>query len=437
MPAVTPNNWRGRVVAEVCVVIVDPYSSGSMLADALQAQGTRCLALESSPVFPPSMKSKYRAGRFFANLLHEGDLAATLERVRRYHPTHVVPGFESGVELAEWLSHKLGLPGNSPELAAARRDKFLMGDVVKGSGLTTARQYQSKSVEALLDWVDANLDWPVVVKPPKSVASDQVRLCHNEQEVRIAAAAILDNANILGLRNDAVLVQEFLDGTEFVVDLVHCQGRSKVTGVWQYGRSESACGVGYDTMSLLPYAGDLQSALCEYARLVSSVLGIRYGPAHCEIMWVDQQPILVEVGARLTAGINAVLSRICGGISQLDETIQIILDPEHFSDTFEERPVLTKQGVNVFLSPPYPGRLVRSHGLDVIRQLPTLYSMSVAMEPGDQLKHVAGRVTLVHPDSELIKHDIAVIRQLEQEGIFEMEAAASTERDGLRGTGNI
>lgn len=401
-----------------------------MLADALHAQGARCVALESSPDIPADMRSRFQADDFSTCLLHTGDLAATLERVRQYNPTHVIPGFESGVELAEWLGHQLGLPGNVPELAASRRDKYLMGDVVKGSGLSTARQYQSKSVDALPGWIAANLDWPVVVKPPKSVASDQVRLCHNEQEVRIAAKTILNDKNVLGLTNDAVMVQEFLDGSEFVVDLVCWQGGMKVTGIWQYGRSQRARGIGYDTMSLLPYTGDLQSVLCEYARQVSSALGIRFGPAHCEIMWVkDHQPILVEVGARLTAGINAVLTRICGGISQLDETVQLILDPDRFSETIKEQPVLNKQAVNVFLSAPHPGQLVRTHGLDVIRQLPTLYSMSAATEPGVHVKRVAGRATLVHADSEAIQRDIAVIRQLEQEGIFEVKTVAGNKSD--------
>ena len=112
-------------------------------------------------------------------------------------------------------------------------------------------------------------------------------------------------------------------------------------------------------MTLLPYTGELQEALRSYAFEVLDALAIRFGPAHCELMWVDGTPVLVEVGARLSAGSNAVLSRVCGGVCQLDETVEAILAPDRFLATLNNQPRLQRRAVNVFLSPQRQGRLAR------------------------------------------------------------------------------
>jgi hypothetical protein len=227
---------------------------------------------------------------------------------------------------------------------------------------------------------------------------------------------------VLGCRNQTVLVQEFLAGSEYAVDTVSYEGQKKTTAIWQYNRPADARNyVGYDAMTLLPYVGERQEALQSYAFEVLDALTIQFGPAHCELMWVDGEPVLVEVGARLSAGNNAVLSRICGGICQLDETVEAILAPDRFLGMLNHQPHLQRRAVNVFLIPRRQGRLARARGLEEIRRLPTVHSMSVGVKPGDLLNRVVGLVTLIDEDIQAIERDIGVIRDLERKGIFELE----------------
>ena len=203
------------------------------------------------------------------------------------------------------------------------------------------------------------------------------------------------------------LVQEFLDGSEYAVDTVSFEGQKKTTAIWQYNRPAGARNyVGYNAMTLLPYVGERQESLRSYAFEVLDALAIRFGPAHCELMWVNSEPVLVEAGARLSAGNNAVLSRICGGICQLDETVEAILAPERFLATLNHQPRLQRRAVNVFLAPERRGRLIRVRGLEAIRRLPTLHSMSVGAKPGDLLSRVAGLVTLIDEDIQAIERDV-------------------------------
>jgi L-amino acid ligase len=154
---------------------------------------------------------------------------------------------------------------------------------------------------------------------------------------------------------------------------------------------------------------------------VLDALDIRFGPAHCELMWVDDEPVLIEIAARLTAGNNSILSGICGGISQLDETVDTMLSPHRFLASMGVQPELKKRAVNLFLIPKRQGRLIRLRGLDEIRSLSTLHSMSVRAQLGDIIGRVAGLVTLVDEDIQSIERDVNVIRALEADGIFEVE----------------
>jgi biotin carboxylase len=414
-----------RARDKTCIVIVDPYSAGAMLAEALRARGVKCIAVESSQTIPKAMRSRFNPAVFWDIIRHEDNYGRTLDAVGRHRPVFVVPGSESGVDLAEKLGDDLGLPANGAALREARRDKYLMAEAVRARGLRTAAQFQSSDIEEIVAWVKSTLDWPVIVKPPKSVASDSVALCHSTDELRTAAARILSATNALGCRNHAVLVQEFLAGTEYIVDTVSHDRRRKTTAFWQYNRPPTE-GTGefvsYDAMTLLPYAGERQEALQSYAFKVLDALAIDFGPAQCELMWVDGEPVLVEAAARLSGGMGALLSGICGGISQVDETVSSLLEPERFLATLDETPRLQRRVVNLFLVPHRRGRLIRIRGFDEIRRLPTLHSASVGAQPGDMLKRVAGVVTLIDEDIESIERDIGVIRALEREGMFEVES---------------
>ena len=46
----------------------------------------------------------------------------------------VIPGAETGVELADQLSHFMGLRSNGIEGSLARRNKYLMGERVRTTG---------------------------------------------------------------------------------------------------------------------------------------------------------------------------------------------------------------------------------------------------------------------------------------------------------------
>ena len=61
-------------------------------------------------------------------------------------------------------------------------------------------------------------------------------LCSSQADVKTAFETINGKVNGLGSVNEGALVQEFLDGTEYVIDTVSRDGVHKVIAIWEYDK---------------------------------------------------------------------------------------------------------------------------------------------------------------------------------------------------------
>lgn len=406
------------------VAVVDAYSSGALLAPAFAKRGHECVAIHSRREVPELFHSSFTPDDFVAIVHADKGLSAMATELAGLDVRHVLAGSEPGVELADELCERMELPANGAAQRAARRDKYLMGEAVRSRGLRAPAQFRSPRLDELRRWVHDHARWPVVAKPLRSVASDSVAVCRTESELARAYEAIAGRKNVLGIVNESVLVQEFVDGQEYVVDTVSYAGHHRVAALWRYHRApySLAPSVFYDAMELLSYEGERQESLLAYAAGVLDALEIRYGPAHTELIWVDGEgPVLVETGARLSAGNNATLSRLCGGPCALDLAVEACLYPERFLAA-RTSPRLTGTAMNCFLVPPQGHRLRARPPLDKIRELASFHRMSIARSP--RLHPVAGVVTLIHPDHRVAHDDLGRLRDLERTSFYEPAAAA-------------
>jgi biotin carboxylase len=403
------------------VAVVDPYSSGALLAPAFAARGHESVAVQSSSDIPELFHSSFNRDDFVAIVQADGDVSATAAELARLGIAHVLAGSEPGVELADELSERLGLVANDRELRAARRDKYLMAEAVRSRGLRTPAQHRSADLDELLSWARRRNAWPVIAKPPRSVASDSVAVCRTEAELGRAYEAIVGRRNVLGLPNDSVLVQELVEGPEYVVDTVSFRGQHRVAAFWRYHDATPGLrpGAFYEAMELLPYEGERQRELLAYTIRALDALGIRYGPAHTELIWDDDGPVLIEIGARLSAGNNAVLSRLCGGPCALDLTIEACVEPDRFTAAASP-PRLTNVAMNCFLIPLEGHRLRARPPLAGIRRLASFHSLSIARPP--RRRPVVGVVTLIHRLRPVVHDDLRRLRHLERTRFYEPSA---------------
>lgn len=196
-----------------------------------------------------------------------------------------------------------------------------MQEMVRSAGVRAIMQQLCRSREQVVSFFNSLPPASpgrgrCVVKPNSSAGTDSVYLCSTQDEALTAFEAIHSHVNGLGHVNDGALCQEFLHGTEYVLDgvcrdgelsllttsrcdltLVSLTGVYKVIAIWKYDkRSVNDANFVYFGMRLCDSSGKAEQTMIAYAERVVLALGILHGPSHMEIMFDSALgPCLVEV----------------------------------------------------------------------------------------------------------------------------------------------
>ena len=350
------------------VAIVDPYSTGRLLAGAFAARGVEAVAvLTGAPAPGPS--GTVSGEEYAAVIDHGQDAAHTARLLERWNVRHVLAGTESGVPAADLIAHHLGLPGNNPANSATRRNKFDMSLALATAGLAQAKTGVAFNVGGARNHA-YEYGWPVVVKPVDSGGSDGVVIARDARQVTAAAAQILTCANLFGKQNEAVLVQEYLSGEQYAVNTVSRGGLHRLVEVWHDRRTDLGNGkLIYDRMDLLEPGTWLTRVLFEYVEACLDALGVDWGPAHSEVVLTKAGPVLIETGARLQGGDSAELMRRAVGTSQTDAVVQATLDSAAAHAARARQQYAYSPVTQIFLQAPAGGR-VSAAGIEKLAQIP-------------------------------------------------------------------
>ncbi|MCD5315731.1 ATP-grasp domain-containing protein [Kineosporia babensis] len=413
-----------------CVVVVDAYAAVRSLVLAFRQRGFDCVRVQSTIGVPPVYRSALPvASDFVADIQHEGDVAATVAAVRAFAPVAVVPGGEVGVEFADLLADSLGLPGNGTALSAARRDKYLMVQTLHAAGVHAGRQLRVTDAQELEMW-HRRLGGRVVIKPLRSSGSQGVHFCDSPEESVAAYRGLIGELDVFAQPNRAVVAQEYLSGTEYMVNTVSRDGRHQVCDVWRTDRI-SANGIVdlCDALVLVPSPDQVVPALEKYAFEVLDAMGIQHGPAHLEVRLTPEGPCLVEIGARIAGGGIPATAGLGIGESQLEWTVDAYTDPERFRQRVGTGYALQRHCAIAGMVSPVEGTLREYQGLDEIRSLESFHALALLVEPGGRLSVTVNDltfpvlVTLVHPLRSVVERDLNTIRHLDGRAFYALVQA--------------
>ncbi|MBG6064451.1 ATP-grasp domain-containing protein [Micromonospora ureilytica] len=413
------------------VVIVDAYSSARDLAPIFRERGFRCVHVRSVANPHPVYGRSFQAGDFIADIVHDGDVAATAAAVERHSPACLIPGTESGVELADILSERLGLRSNGTALGSARRDKYRMLETVRAAGVPTARQMLVSDLDTLLDWYDG-FDGRVVLKPVRSAGNDGIHFCADADDLKSAFSALIGTDSALGARNNAVLAQEYLVGGEYIVNTVSLDGIHRVTDIWRMHHI-SANGVRDlgGSAQLMPRHGLEQNALADYTIRVLDALGLRHGPAHTELKLTPQGPRLIETAARACGADLHIPVKAAIGASQLDWTVDAYTGAVDLHRAATSEYSLIRHAGLVNMVAPVSGKLLGYPKMEQLRGLDSFHALALNVQPGGQIHRSVDdwtypmRVYLVHEQESRVMNDILTARYLDGDGFYQVEPSAA------------
>jgi biotin carboxylase len=403
------------------LILVDAYSTGALLARALAGQ-RRLLHVRSRPHMPDAFAASCPKELFAEDYsVADAGLDALVATLAAQQPAAVLTGSEFGVELADFLAARLGLPGNDPATSAARRDKSLMAEHVAQAGLPVAAQLRTRSMAEALAWFKARGGTRVVAKPLDSAGSDNVFICDDARQLQAAVESILGATNLMMLNNEALLLQEYLSGDEYVINSVSHQGEHWITDVWKCSKTFAADGRKiYDREDLVPPEAAQLPALIEYVQGVLDALGIVHGPAHTELILTADGPRLLESGARLSGLACPPALQAATGNDQVALTCLSYLDPLRLAQ-WPKRYRLLQHAKCLNLIAHRPGLFAQSQARQRLESLPSFHNVrfrfpeGARMAPTIDLNSSPGAVFLLHTLLERIDADYAAWRGWERD----------------------
>jgi hypothetical protein len=296
----------------------------------------------------------------------------------------------------------------------------------------------------------------LLLLPPPQWSSNQFGVRHQMDDV-VEAWDTITSSQIFGATNTTaaatstsssqyhthVLVQEYLYGTKYAVDVVSRNGEHKVTAVWRYEKNSSPTRLHHrdnnhidnKTRANAPFCyyrtelidetmleqEDLFETICQYVTQSLTALGVQYGVSHNEVIVPfdrPNRPFLIEINCRQHNMDFIPIVMSCIGYNAIDVTMVAYLGDDTTWDSIPHRPpLLRRYGSMVHLVNSAPaGYLLNNHPvLDQMMKLESVYDAEVyekyctegsyIASPTVDIRSDAGWVQLIHDDVETLEMD--------------------------------
>lgn len=414
------------------IIVIECISTGKNYIGDIINRGYNPIVLhlkdsetEEGKKFGEHVLDEYEKIPYEFDMIYEKDtFEETLEEVRKFDPLLVVPGNERGVILAAKLTHELGLLGNSIENLDAMTLKDEMHNRLAERGLRSIRGKVVHNLDEALEFYDDENLSEVVIKPPYSCGSTGVRICENREEMIEFVKQMFEDVNHYGDEIEELLVQEKINGTEYIVNTVSNKGTHRVTLIWKYNKIKTSDGaIVYDSCETVNELGLGEAEMVEYAYKVADALEIQYGPVHGEYMIDEDGPVLIEVNCRpCGGGMPAEFLDRISGQHETDSILDSYLKPESFFDKVQRKYKLYAHGTLKFFITP-TNRIVRSSPIvNINNKLKSFYDSTLIdttyqdmfFKKTDDLDTAAGYVFLLNEDKSKVDHDLNFLRDVEK-----------------------
>ena len=413
------------------IIIVECFSTGKNYIKDIIDRNYKPIVLEvksyddstESKRYQNAVKQCYESIGEDFELIHEkGTYEETLKLVKEYDPLLVIPGSEKGVILATKLSNDLGLLGNSIENLDAMTLKDKMHERLAENNLHHIRGKAIESVEDAIDFYDsANLK-KVVVKPIYSASSVGVRLCNDKNEMIKAIDEVFKIKGVYGNDINKILIQEMIEGDEYIVNTASCNGIHRITSIYKYKKQKTPeGGMIYDYDEVIMELDIGETELVEYAYDVADAIGIKYGPVHGEYMIDENGPVLIEVNCRPGGGnIDAEYLNMIFGHHETDCALDSYLNPQKFNyDRNKGYRTYAYGFIKEFIIPKdliVKSAPIRKIGINLKSHYKTILNLgdSHLLTKTQDMETSGGRVFLVNKDYRQIKKDLEFLRKIEK-----------------------
>lgn len=415
------------------IIIVECKSTGINYIEDITNRGFHPIILETKSVdsevgekYKKAIQKEYESIKYDFDLIYEQDTyEKTLENVKELDPILILPGNEKGVILASKLSNDLNLLCNPIENLDAITLKHEMQNKIAEAGLRFIRGKVVSSKEEAIEFYEKEKLNEVVIKPIYSTGSASVRICLNKEEMIKDLTELFQKTNRFGFENTKLLIQERINGEEYIVNTVSCKGKHRVTLVWKYHKIRTTDGaIVYDTCESVNELNLGEAEMIEYAYEVADALGIEYGPVHGEYMLDEKGPVLIEVNCRpCGANMSAPFLDKISGQHETDSILDAYLKPEVFEEKIKNKYALYNYGALKFFIVPKDTVAKSTPVKNISIKLKSHFQTAIdEIDEQDKKTYFktedvgssCGIVYLAHEDHAEVQKDIEYLRSVEK-----------------------
>ena len=291
------------------------------------------------------------------------------------------PCSEVAMNVMGRINDELHLCGISKEIAIRATNKHLMREAFEEYGAPSPKSILTKDEEDAWDTFCNEFDTNAILKPSRNSGSRGIAKVEKgitkEEFVNLYHRALEES------RDHQVLIEQFIEGPEFSVEVIVWKGEPHVLAVTDKKTTEAPYFVelGHNQPSLYPEA--IQKKLKEGAVAGCKALGLTNCAAHCELKVQNGEAYLMEIGARMGGDfISTELTHLSSGIDMVAATVNVVLGVEP-----NLNPVEGKHGVAIRYFTPTPGVVKSIENVEVLSRA-EVYDAELYVKPGDTVKRV-------------------------------------------------
>lgn len=289
------------------ILVIECISSACMYVEEIIERGYKALVI--NPIcgnqhvmdlkhkFQAQFERKYSPDEYEC-IYAQSNSEDIFNACRGHNVICAVAGSEYGVKFTDEVAFKLGVPGNDPRTTNCRCTKRGMVESLEKAGIRAIKTVNVKSDQDIIDFYQKNNIKVGFMKFSEGAGSFGNKACEGVQDALDYYHQLKSGKNYFGTEDD-ILLQEFIEGPEYVVNTVSCKGNHRITDMWKYDKVVNDAGdTLYNTSTLIESVTDEVKDMVDYALKVLDAVDVKYGPVHAEYKIDHNGPVLIETNCR-------------------------------------------------------------------------------------------------------------------------------------------
>lgn len=296
------------------------------------------------------------------------------------------PCSEVSMNVMGRINDELGLSGISREAAIRATNKHLMREAFEAGNAPSPKSILTESAEDAWNHLQNDFTTDGILKPSRNSGSRGIakvtRDMPKDDFVKVYDIALLES------RDKSVLIEQFIEGPEFSIEIIVWDGKVNVLTVTDKKTTEAPHFVELGHSQPSCFSAEDVEKLKAAAVAGVKALGVNNCACHAEAKLMDGKAYLMEIGARLGGDfISTELTHLSTGIDMVAAAINCALGIEPCLVPTEE-----KHGVCIRYFCPKPGKLVSISNTEVLND-PRVYLWEIYHKEGDMIPEVTSSLS--------------------------------------------